>query len=247
MRRIKMLRVLLTVVILCICFASCSDKSSSEKYKDKVEKIQEVESTASSEAQESESQEAKQDTTSTDDSEKVAETTDIEYTHRQNANSPDDLEQAKDIALNYMSISNMSRKLLLEQLEWEGFSTETASSAIDELVNSGEIEFFTKCYNWGSHLIENHGESKQLLYNELINTGFSEEEVAYAFDLFENVDQVNWSLEAVQRAEEFLLYNRSDYTREEMISTLTYINGVIGSGFTQEEAEFACDKLGILE
>ena len=78
-------------------------------------------------------------------------------------------------AQSYLSYSSFSRKGLVDQLRYEGFTNDESVFAVDYL----EPDFYAEAAEKAASYLNYSSFSKQGLYDQLIYEGFTEEEAAY--------------------------------------------------------------------
>ena len=134
------------------------------------------------------------------------------------------LAKAKD----YLDFTSFSYSGLIDQLEYEGFTTEEATYAVD---NCGA--------DWGEQAAKKAQEylnyssfSRSGLIGQLEYEGFTTEEATYAVD---NCG-ADWNEQAAQKAQDYLNY--SSFSRSGLIGQLEY------EGFTPEQAEYGVQAVG---
>lgn len=131
-------------------------------------------------------------------------------------------------AKSYISIMAFSREGLIRQLEYEGYSTESAEVAID-LLEIDWIEQAKKCANSYIHTMPF---SKKGLIHQLEYEGFSTSDATIAAESIE----VDWFEQAVRSAKSYL--SIMSFSRSGLISQLEY------EGYTTEQAEYAAAESG---
>ena len=137
----------------------------------------------------------------------------------------------KDSALSqaqsYLKSGHFSRQGLIEQLEYEGFSTSEATSATDKSGadwNAESLETANSYLKTGDFSFK--GLQEQLEYE-----GFTDSEINYAMSRC-NAD---WDEEAYESARSYMSHN--DFTRSELFDQLEY------EGFTHSQIEQAVNKV----
>ena len=129
---------------------------------------------------------------------------------------------ALDSANSYLSIMAFSHSGLIEQLEYEGFSTEDATYAAD---NCG-ADWNEQALLSGQNYLEYTAFSYSGLIDQLEYEGFTTEQATYGAD---NCG-ADWNEQAAKSAAEYL--EIFDYSRDELIDQLEY------EGFTAEQAAY---------
>ena len=135
---------------------------------------------------------------------------------------------AREAAEGYLSFSSFSRSGLIEQLEFEGYSTEDSTYAVDIL----EIDWNEQALGSAESYLDFSAFSRSGLIDQLEFEGFSTDEATYG------VDQVgaDWNEQAALSAESYLEF--SSFSREGLIDQLVF------EGFSQEEAEYGVSQVG---
>lgn len=145
---------------------------------------------------------------------------------------------ARKSAESYLRFSAFSRTGLIEQLEYEGYSFENSSYAVDAV----NADWFEQAAKSAESYLEYSSFSRSGLLDQLIYEGFSEAEAAYgverAFEEQESssggsADQAN----AIGSAESYLRY--SAFSRTGLIAQLEY------EGFSRADSTFAVDSLNV--
>lgn len=141
-----------------------------------------------------------------------------------NENSSDAVRAAK----NYLGVMAFSRKGLIEQLEYEGFSAKEAAYGAD---NSGA--------NWNQQAVKKAKAyldvtafSREGLIEQLKYDGFTSSQAKHGVDK----SGANWNQQAAKRAKEYL--NIMDMSRDRLIDQLKY------DGFTSSQAKYGADAVG---
>ncbi|MDY5840484.1 MAG: Ltp family lipoprotein [Corynebacterium camporealensis] len=154
-------------------------------------------------------------------------------------NDPNDQDAALAKAESYMSYSNFSKEGLLRQLHsehGEGFSDEAARYAVDTI----DIDWNEKAVASANAHTKNSDISRAGLEHLLTSDrglAFTEEETQFALD---NMEPVDWNEQAFKAAQQ--VYDNGTRDRETLHHILT---SDTGKRFTEEEAEYAMDKLGV--
>lgn len=148
------------------------------------------------------------------------------------ASSTTELTMGEKNALNkahdYLNYSAFSYSGLLSQLEYEGFSTEEATYAVDNCGANWKEQAEQKALDYlGYSSFSYSGLIKQLEYE-----GFSTEEATYAADNC----SADWNEQAAQKAQDYLNY--SSFSRSGLIEQLQY------EGFTKKQAEYGATAAG---
>ena len=143
---------------------------------------------------------------------------------------------ARESAESYLRFSAFSRTGLIEQLEYEGYSFEDASYAVEAV----EVDWFEQAVKSAGSYLEYSSFSRDGLLDQLLYEGFNEAEAAYgvkeAYGGEEtpsgvSADQAN----AIGSAESYLRY--SAFSRTGLIAQLEY------EGFSRSDSTYAVDSL----
>lgn len=129
----------------------------------------------------------------------------------------------------YLRIMAFSKSGLIEQLEYEGFSSEDATYSLDKITVDWNEQALLKAENYLSTMAF----SKSGLAEQLGFEGFSDEEATYAIN---NID-ADWKEQAVLKAENYL--DIMAFSRSGLIEQLEF------EGYTNEEATYAVDQIGL--
>ena len=132
-------------------------------------------------------------------------------------------------ALDYLDYTAFSRSGLVDQLEYEGFSTEDATWAVD---NCG-ADWNQQALQTAKDYLDYTAFSYTGLIDQLEYEGFTMEQAAYGVD---NCG-ANWMEQAVLCAQDYLDY--TSFSRQGLIDQLLY------EGFTQEQAEYGAAQAGL--
>lgn len=132
-------------------------------------------------------------------------------------------------AKSYLSFSAFSRKGLIEQLEYEKYSTEDATYAVDncganwneQALKSAKSYLNTSAFSYS-------GLKEQLEYE-----GFTSEQASYGV----NNCGANWNEQAVKSAKSYLSF--SAFSHDGLVEQLEY------EGFTHEQAEYGVAQNGL--
>ena len=140
----------------------------------------------------------------------------------------DSQKKSLDSAESYLSFLAFSYSGLIEQLEYEGFSTADATFAAD---NCG-ADWNEQALKSGKSYLETMAFSHSGLINQLEYEGFTTDQATYAAD---NCG-ADWNEQATKAAANYL--EIFSYSRSELISQLEY------EGFTSEQAAYGADSNG---
>ncbi len=204
------------------------EDSYNKKTENSDKKKSENNSGTSEQSKENSSDESKEYSNSNDSSDSIS---------RGNTNA---LEKAKS----YLNYSAFSYKGLIEQLEFEGFSTEEATYGADncgadwkEYSNSNDSSDSisrgnTNALEKAKSYLNYSAFSYKGLIEQLEFEGFSTEEATYGAD---NCG-ADWNEQAVKKAKSYLSY--SSFSRSELIEQLEF------EGFTAEQAAYGASQNG---
>jgi len=137
--------------------------------------------------------------------------------------------QALEMAKDYLEYSAFSRRGLISQLEYEGFSKEDATYGVDAC----NADWMEQASLKAKDYLEYSAFSRSGLISQLEYEKFSKEEATYGVD----ANNVNWMEQASLKAKEYLEY--SAFSRSGLISQLQY------EGFTIEQATFGVNSVGL--
>jgi SOS response regulatory protein OraA/RecX len=137
-------------------------------------------------------------------------------------------------ARSYLSCEYLeySRTGLIEQLEYEGYSTESATMAVDSLSVDWNAQAVAtaKSYMSSEHL----SFSRKGLIEQLEYKGFSTESATMAVDSL----SVDWNAQAAATAKSYMSSEHLSFSRKGLIEQLEY------KGFSTEQAEFGAKSVG---
>lgn len=128
----------------------------------------------------------------------------------------------------YLSFSAFSAQGLIDQLEFEGYTTQEAQYAVAKCGADWNEQALKKA---GSYL-DYSAFSYSGLFDQLSYEGFLPEQAQYAVD---NCG-ADWNEQAAKKAQSYLDF--SSFSREGLIDQLLY------EGFTQEQAEYGVTAVG---
>lgn len=131
-------------------------------------------------------------------------------------------------ALSYLDYSAFSYSGLIGQLEYEGYTTEEATFAVDNCGTDWKEQALKSAKNYLDFSVFSYtGMITQLEYE-----GYTNEQAVYGAD---NCG-ADWNEQAVKSAENYLEY--SSFSKTELIDQLKY------EGFTTEQADYAVSQVG---
>ncbi len=131
-------------------------------------------------------------------------------------------------ANSYLSISHFSASGLIEQLEFEGYTTAEAEYAV---ANCG-ADWNEQALRTAQSYLDLSGFSYSGLHDQLTYEGFLPTEVQYAID---NCG-ADWNQEAAEAAASYM--DITSFSREGLIDQLLF------EGFTQDQAEYGAEQVG---
>lgn len=137
-------------------------------------------------------------------------------------------QNALDKAHDYLDYTSFSYAGLIEQLEYEGFTTEESTFAAD---NCG-ADWLEQAELKAQEYLDYTSFSKAGLAEQLEFEGFTSDEAEHAA---ENCG-ADWNEQAAKKAQEYLDY--SSFSRESLIDQLEF------EGFTAAEAEYGVSAVG---
>lgn len=131
-------------------------------------------------------------------------------------------------AQNYLDYSAFSYSGLIHQLEFEGYSTEDATYAVDNCGADWSEQAVAKAQSYLGY----SAFSRSGLIDQLEFEGFTETEATYGTDR----SGADWNEQAAKKAQSYLDY--SSFSREGLINQLTF------EGFTAQEATYGAGAVG---
>ncbi len=137
-------------------------------------------------------------------------------------------QNALDKADDYLAFTSFSYSGLIDQLEFEGFTTEEATFAADNCGADWNEQASKKALDYLNY----SAFSKTGLIEQLEFEGFTNDEATQAV---ENCG-ANWNEQAAKKAQDYLDY--SSFSRDSLIDQLEF------EGFTAEEAEYGVSAVG---
>jgi len=149
-----------------------------------------------------------------------------------------DQRNAREHAEAYLRFSAFSRTGLIKQLEYEGYSFEDASYAVDAV----EVDWFEQALKSAGSYLEYSSFSRDGLLDQLLYEGFTEAEAAFGVEEAYGSEEPASGISADQEnamgsAESYLRY--SAFSRTGLIAQLEY------EGFSPEDSTYAVDALNI--
>lgn len=145
---------------------------------------------------------------------------------------------ARETAESYLRFSAFSRTGLIAQLEYEGYSFEDSSYAVDAV----EVDWFEQAVKSAESYLEYSSFSRTGLLDQLLYEGFTEVEAAHGVEVSYGGKEPESGLSADQAnalgsAESYLRY--SAFSRTGLIEQLEY------EGFSRADSTFAVDSLNV--
>lgn len=137
--------------------------------------------------------------------------------------------QAIRSAESYLALTAFSRKGLISQLKYEGFSGSDAEFAIDHL----DPDWAEQALRSAEDYLDFSAFSSKGLINQLEFEGYSTDDATYGVD---NVE-VDWMEQASLKAEEYLSF--TSFSRSSLIDQLKF------EGFSAEQAAHGADSVGL--
>ena len=149
---------------------------------------------------------------------------------KETANTGATVEQknALNKAASYLSFTAFSHDGLIEQLEYEGFSNESATYAADNCGADWNEQALKKAQSY----LDMSAFSYSGLIEQLEYESFSTEQATYAVD---NCG-ADWNEQAAKKAQSYI--DMSSFSRESLIEQLEY------EGFSAEQAEYGVSAVG---
>lgn len=138
-------------------------------------------------------------------------------------------EQAVQKAKSYLDFMAFSRSGLIEQLEYDGFSTDDATYAADAIGADWRAQAVRKAEKY----LDLMAFSREGLIEQLEYEGFSTADASHAAGAI----GADWRAQAVRKAEEYL--DLMAFSREGLIDQLEY------EGFSTADATYAADAVGL--
>ena len=138
-------------------------------------------------------------------------------------------QNAKRSAESYLGFSGFSREGLIEQLEFEGFSTEDATWAVDHV----SVDWLAEAVESAESYLSFAGFSRTGLIGQLEFEGYPSQDATSAVD---SID-VDWNAEAAESAKSYLEF--SAFSRSGLIDQLIF------EGFTPEQADHGVSQSGL--
>ena len=135
---------------------------------------------------------------------------------------------ALDKADSYLSFSAFSHSGLIEQLEFEGFTTEEATFAADNCGADWNEQALAKAHSY----LDFTAFSQSGLIKQLEFEGFTTEQAQYGAS---NCG-ADWNEQAAKKAQDYLDF--SSFSREGLIDQLEF------EGFTPEQAQYGVQAVG---
>lgn len=138
-------------------------------------------------------------------------------------------EKALEKALSYLRMGGFSKNDLIDQLEYENFS----SSEITYAINNCGADWKQQALIKAKSYLRVGGFSEESLTDQLEHHEFTSAEVSYAI---QNCG-ANWNQQAVIKAKSYMK-TFPDWTKSKLIDQLEY------EGFTYSEARYGADNCG---
>lgn len=168
---------------------------------------------------------------STAESESDAEagTSEAEPTPTEDAGATVSQQNALESAQSYLAYSNFSYEGLVDQLEYEGYTSEDATWAVDRC----GADWNEQALGSAQDYLDFTAFSYSGLIEQLEFEGFTTEQATYAADSC----GADWNEQAALSAQSYLDY--SSFSRDELIGQLEF------EGFTHEQAVYGVDAVGL--
>ena len=169
-------------------------------------------------------------------------TTTVDYTAGMDLSTAN----AFNAGLLYLRYTNFSRKGLIDQLSSEygdGYTEEQATEAVDAIESFELVNWKEEAVACAQDYLKYTAFSRQGLIDQLdsdYGSQFTEDEATYAVDYLEENNLVDWNEQAVRSAKSYLEF--MEFSRKELIDQLS---SEYGSGFTEEQAIYAADQVGL--
>lgn len=135
---------------------------------------------------------------------------------------------ALDQANSYLSLMHFSRTGLIDQLEFEGYTTEEAAFAVDNCGADWKEQAAGKALDY----LDTTAFSYSGLIDQLEFEGFTTEEATYGVDAC----GADWKEQAALKAQSYL--DLMSFSRSQLIDQLEF------EGFTAEQAEYGATAAG---
>ena len=132
-------------------------------------------------------------------------------------------------AQSYLEYSSFSRAGLIDQLEYEGFSTRDATYGVDATNTNWNAQALKMAQSY----LKYSSFSRSGLIDQLEYEGFSTAQAVYGVDGTKS----NWNLQAVKKAQSYLKY--SSFSRAGLIGQLEF------EGFSAAQATYAVNAVGL--
>ena len=137
--------------------------------------------------------------------------------------------EAFDVAASYLRYSSFSRDGLINQLEYEGYTTEEATAAVD----AQGVDWNAQAVGSAESYLGFAAFSRQWLIEQLEFDGYTNSEATFGADA-QNAD---WNYQASRVAQSYLDF--AEFTRQELINQLLF------DDFSQSEAEYGVNAVGL--
>jgi hypothetical protein len=138
-------------------------------------------------------------------------------------------ENAVGSAEDYLEFSSFSRKGLIEQLRFEGYSNKDAAFAVDAISPNWNEQAAGSAEDY----IDTSGFSREGLIEQLKFEGYTQQQAEHGV----NAISPNWNEQAARSAKEYL--DTSHFSRSGLIEQLKF------EGYTQQQAEYGVNKAGL--
>lgn len=137
--------------------------------------------------------------------------------------------EAFDMAASYLRYSSFSRDGLINQLEYEGYTTEDATAAVD----AQGADWNAQAVGSAESYLGFTAFSRQGLIDQLEYEGYTNSQATFGADT-QNAD---WNEQASRAAQSYLDF--ADFTRQELVNQLLF------DDFSQSEAEYGVNAVGL--
>ena len=149
-------------------------------------------------------------------------------------------------AMQYIKVMPFSRQGLIDQLSsehGEGYTVEEATEAVDMLEQDGLVDWDQQAISYAKRYLDIMPFSRKGLIKKLSSiygAQFTDKQAETAVKYLEDNELVDWNEQASLAATKYMEIN--NFSKEELLKKLS---GTYGLGFTEKEADYAIEALGL--
>ena len=145
------------------------------------------------------------------------------------------------IAETYITTMPFSKSGLIDQLEFEGYSTEEATNVVEKL----DVDWMEQAKLKAQDYFETMPFSKDGLIEQLVFEGFSEEEANYGATQVEDAENSNSSKTGETMSQANAVKQAESYLKSMPFSKSGLVDQLVFEGYPAEDASYAVDQIEV--